>query len=41
MDEMLDKAYLIGHMAADELGVKESALEQARIKKFQNLINNA
>lgn len=41
MDKMLDKAYKIGHMTADELGVKESALEQARIKKFQNLINNA
>ena len=41
MNDMLDKAYLIGHMTADELGVKESALEQARIKKLQNLINNA
>ena len=38
MGEMLDRAYEVGHMTAEQLGVKENDIEQARIRKIKELI---
>ena len=39
MGKMLDRAYKVGHMTAEQLGVNEVAVEQARIRKLNELIN--
>ena len=39
MGKMLDRAYKVGHMTAEQLGVDEAAIEQARIRKLNELIN--
>ena len=38
MGEMLDRAYKVGHMTAEQLGVKENDIEQARIRKLNMIL---